>query len=310
MTMGRMLGLGPASRRRKAALQFGVPAFLCLVAVPGIAYTGLQAQVKPSERATVSQTVDGTRIELDYARPRARGRTELFGGVVHWGKAWTPGANDATVLEINRDIEIEGNPVPAGRWSIWMVVREEGPWEMVLDPRDDLWHTAHPEETDDQIRFPVAIEPTEHAEALIWYFPEVRRAGVTLALEWGEVRVPLEIEVEPTYGYTVTEEEAAPFLGSWVMEGMRGRNEGQMRALEIIHHEDGSLRAVGEGDFNLEWVLQPKAEGIFALGFTRDGELWAGSDTLLEMAYEDGEPTGFAIRDSQDRITWQGRRIR
>jgi hypothetical protein len=305
-----MLELEPASPGCRSVPPWVVPAFLWLLAAPGIGDTGLHAQVKPSERATVSQTVDGTRIELDYARPRARGRSELFGGVVHLGKAWTPGANDATVLEINRDIEIEGNAVPAGRWSVWMVVREEGPWEMVLDPRDDLWHTAHPEETDDQIRFPVATEPAEHAEALLWYFPEVWRAGVILALEWGEVRVPLEIEVEPTYGYTVTEEEAAPFLGAWEMEGTRGRSEGQTRALEIIHHEDGSLRAVGEGDSDLEWVLQPKAEGIFALGYTRDGELWAGSDTLLEVTYRDGEPTGFAIRDSQDRITWQGRRIR
>ncbi len=33
-----------------------------------------QAQIKASERGGVHQTIDGTTITIDYARPRARGR--------------------------------------------------------------------------------------------------------------------------------------------------------------------------------------------------------------------------------------------
>ena len=42
--------------------------------------------------------VNGTTITLDFSRPVARGRDSLFGGVVHWGELWTPGANWATKL--------------------------------------------------------------------------------------------------------------------------------------------------------------------------------------------------------------------
>ena len=70
----------------------------------------LAAQIRASERATVSQVVDGTRITVDYSRPRARGRAALFGGEVKWNEVWTPGANDATTLEIDRDTGLLATP--------------------------------------------------------------------------------------------------------------------------------------------------------------------------------------------------------
>jgi hypothetical protein len=60
------------------------------------------AQIVASERALVAQVVDGTRLTVDYSRPRARGRTNIYGGMEKWGRAWTPGADDATTLEFNR----------------------------------------------------------------------------------------------------------------------------------------------------------------------------------------------------------------
>lgn len=273
----------------------------------------LAGQVKPSEPASVSQTVDGTEMRIEYSRPRARGRDHLFGGVIHWDEVWTPGANDATVLDLGADVEIEGREVPAGRWSVWMAVREEGPWELVLDPRDDLWHTAHPEPTDDQIRIPVTPEPTDHTEALTWWFHDLWRAGATLSMAWGTTRVPVEIEVEPTRRYTATPEEAAPFLGAWEIQRARDEGPDRWREAEIRHHEDGSLRLVSpapeSGGRAFEWVLQPKAEGVFSLGWTRDGELFSnGSGTFLEMAFEDGESVTFEVRAPDDDVMWRGRR--
>src|SRR5690349_20114396 len=47
------------------------PAILALYATPML----VRAQLRLSEAATVSQTIDGTRIIIEYSRPRARGRT-------------------------------------------------------------------------------------------------------------------------------------------------------------------------------------------------------------------------------------------
>ena len=74
--------------------------------------TGAAGQVRASELGTVSQIIDGTRIAIEYSRPRARGRNDLFGGEIKWQEVWTPGANFATTLEVSRDVRIDGHPVP------------------------------------------------------------------------------------------------------------------------------------------------------------------------------------------------------
>ena len=101
-----------------------------------------QQRGRLSEEASVSQTVDGTRISVEYFRPRARGRDPLFGKVVHWNETWTPGANWATTLEVNKDIKLDGHALAKGRYSVWMVPRQAGNWTLVLDPQHRRWHTA------------------------------------------------------------------------------------------------------------------------------------------------------------------------
>jgi len=157
---------------------------------------GLAAQARLSEAASVSQTVDGARITVTYSRPRARGRDSLFGRVVRWGLVWTPGANMATTLEVSKDVRLDGNPVPKGKYSVWMVVRDGGEWTFVLDPRAELFHTVHPDSTADQIRLPIRTEERPFIEVLTWWFPEVTPTGVTLALQWGTRYVPIVIEVD------------------------------------------------------------------------------------------------------------------
>ena len=94
------------------------PVALCLLGSRGAA----QGQLLASEIASVSQTVDGTKVTVTYSRPRARGRTGLFGTQVKWGSTWTPGANLATRLEVSKDVTIEGQQVPKGAYSVWVVV--------------------------------------------------------------------------------------------------------------------------------------------------------------------------------------------
>src|ERR1043166_8508411 len=79
-----------------------------------------RAQVRASEAASVSQTVDGTKLTIEYSRPRGRARDSLFGKVVPWGLTWTPGANFATTLEVSKDVRINGHPLAKGKYSVWM----------------------------------------------------------------------------------------------------------------------------------------------------------------------------------------------
>ncbi|HUF67169.1 MAG TPA: DUF2911 domain-containing protein [Longimicrobiales bacterium] len=224
-----------------------------LLALPVLPAAGASAQVgadyRISQRAAVEQVLSATTVKVEYYRPRARGRSPLFGGVVHWGEVWTPGANDATVLELSNDVELDGHPVPAGRWSVWMIPSNVGPWELLLDPRDTLFHTQPPElDAETQIRFTVRPEAVEHVEALTWSFPRVEQDNATLRFAWGTVAVPLEIEVESVVPpLTVTSEDAAHYVGEWEVtflmlpEGPAGSPPPPV-PMQVRHSDDGKLR--------------------------------------------------------------------
>jgi len=117
---------------------------LAVLAVSLGAAPAVSAQIRASEPALVAQTIDGTKLTVEYSRPRARTRDSLFGRVVTWGEVWTPGANMATTLEVSKDVKVNGVALAKGKYSVWLVVRASGPWTAVFDPRSKLFHTQHP----------------------------------------------------------------------------------------------------------------------------------------------------------------------
>src|SRR5437762_3427029 len=80
-----------------------------------------RAQIRRSQEALVRQKIANTILELHYRRPVARGRNPLFGNVVKWGETWTPGADSATTLSVSTPVQIEGQQLPQGAYSIWMI---------------------------------------------------------------------------------------------------------------------------------------------------------------------------------------------
>ncbi len=149
-----------------------------------------------SQQAEVRQRVADTWVTVRYSRPVARGRT-LFGGVVRWGRAWNPGADTATSLTVTTAIRVEGHPLPAGAYSIWMVPDSAGPWTVILSRAQPVLHTPYPGEAHDQLRLRVGPAFGAHMEALAWYFPVVNGAETTLVMHWGTTVVPLRLEVTP-----------------------------------------------------------------------------------------------------------------
>ena len=171
------------------------------------------AQVMPSERGIVSQTVDGTTITIEYSRPVARGRTP-FPDVVRWGRPWTPGANWATTIEVDKPIHLNGNEVPKGKYGIWMIPGADE-WTVTLSRDARRFHTQPPSSSDEQTRFTVKPAAGAHMETLAFYFPIVTRDGATLDLHWGTTIVPMRITVEPSRPPTIAASERARYVGTY-----------------------------------------------------------------------------------------------
>ena len=146
----------------------GMTSLVLLSVVSASAPCGLTAQIRASERSRLSQTIDGTVIGLDYARPRLKGRAPIFGGVVKWDEVWTPGANWATTLETSKPIALDGVAVPKGKYSVWLVVRQAGPWTLVLDPDHHRFHMEPPDSNLTQIRIPVVAASAPTTRCRCW----------------------------------------------------------------------------------------------------------------------------------------------
>jgi hypothetical protein len=150
-------------------------------------------RVVKSQRGTVSQTIANTEITITYGRPVARGRT-LYGALVPYGRIWHPGADQATTLAVTRDIEVNGQPLPAGKYSIWTVPGERD-WTFIFNRNADVFHTSYPGQGNDVLRLEVTPESGAHMESLTYYFPSVDGKDATLRLHWGTLMVPLAIKV-------------------------------------------------------------------------------------------------------------------
>jgi hypothetical protein len=151
-------------------------------------------KVVRSQRGSVSQKIANTDITIAYGRPVARGRT-LFGALVPYGRIWHPGADQATTLQTTRAIEVNGKPLPAGRYSLWTVPGEKG-WTFIFSKNADAFHTSYPGEGLDALRVDVTPEAGAHMESMAFYFPAVDGKDATLRFHWGTVIVPLAIKVQ------------------------------------------------------------------------------------------------------------------
>lgn len=155
------------------------------------------AQVKASERGSVSQTVDGTVITVDYGRAQVRGRENVFGSVIHAGDVWTPGANWATTLELSKPVKLNGRDVAAGKYSLWMITGP-GDWTVYLHKNAHIFHTQPPKPADMLLSLPVTPSQGELTEVLTFDFPRVAPDTTTLRFRWATSIVSLDIVTQPT----------------------------------------------------------------------------------------------------------------
>jgi len=255
-------------------------------------------QIRASERGSVSQTLDGTTITVDYARPLARGRT-LFGpgGEVPYGIVWTPGANWATTLETNRDVRLNGVDVAAGAYSVWMIPRD-GRWTMTLNSDTKYFHFQKPDSALGTYQIEVTPERATHVEMLTWSFPAVSGDAATLRFQWGETAVPIRVMAEPTQAVTLAAGERATYLGRYEMDVLPGIGWPEEAEMEVTQAADGTLRAwlsfpIHPGD-ELTFDLIPAGPGRFNPGLYRSGELF-NIEVGVAFEFDLDDPAGTVI---------------
>lgn len=295
------------------------------------------AQVQASERATLTQDISGTEVSINYSRPSARGRDTIFGTEVTWDEVWTPGANMSTKLRFSKDVTLEGHPVAAGTYGVWIQVKETGPWTFMLHPDTTLFHVPHAKLEDGILTFPVTPETMpERRETLTWDIQGIRATGADLEMRWASTRVSVAIGVDLGVELTTPAIEAQRYVGTWrftylktFTDSAEAAWKADMDAEEIaefdkwftpreVRFEYDSTRSwlvlqqePDEPDSEPDVLLLPKGEGRFAPGYMFRGELG-----FLQKGDEWGftfNDAGIAVsletRDAKDQVDGHAERL-
>lgn len=90
-----------------------------------------------SPEATAEFKDGETDVKVYYNSPSKKGRV-IFGGLVPYGVVWRTGANEATVLETNRDLSIQGKKLAAGQYTLWTIPGEQS-WKVIFNSETGQW---------------------------------------------------------------------------------------------------------------------------------------------------------------------------
>jgi hypothetical protein len=163
---------------------------LAVLAAPALAQTG---PPRPSPKATVSQVVGLTDVSIAYSSPGVKGRT-IWGGVVPYDKVWRTGANEATSFEVSTDVQIEGKPLPAGKYALFTIPGKDR-WTVIFN-KTQQWGAFNYEEADDVLRVDVKPQPAPFQERLGITFRDTTDFDTTVVVAWEKLAVPFRLTVD------------------------------------------------------------------------------------------------------------------
>jgi len=171
--------------------------FLLPVAAMAISFSAIAQDLpKASPLGEVEQVIGLTTVDIEYSRPSVRDR-QIFGDLVPFDQVWRLGANKNTTIELSGPVEIEGQKLPKGKYSMF-AIPHEGAWELIFNKNADLWSESDRKEEEDVLRVKVKSEPSEFTETLLISFDEVKDDKARLDIRWEKTRVSARIVADAT----------------------------------------------------------------------------------------------------------------
>jgi hypothetical protein len=166
-----------------------------LIAAMAIAQQPPQDKSKrPSPPGTAEVTLKNKKITIDYSRPSLKGR-KVGQELAPYGKVWRTGANEATALNTEIDLNIGGAKVPAGKYTLY-TLPSEGTWKLIINKQTGQWGTQY-DESQDVAR--VDMKKTalpQSVEQFTISFDKKNDNTANLNLDWENTRVSVEIKAE------------------------------------------------------------------------------------------------------------------
>lgn len=150
---------------------------------------------KPLSPHTSTMAMIGdAHIHIDYSSPGVRGRI-IFGGLVGYDNVWQAGAHMATWIETNKDLIINGEVLPKGKYGFFTIPSKEY-WTIMINKNWNQHGKDDYNENDDVIRFKVtpsiSDKITEHLEYKI---NKISETEGSISLAWEKVTISFPFKI-------------------------------------------------------------------------------------------------------------------
>jgi tetratricopeptide (TPR) repeat protein len=173
-----------------------------------------QMDVPPSggnTRAFVSEEVGITSISIKFGRPdvnKREGKVYGDGNLVTYGfsttsfitnrntSPWRAGANENTAITFEHDVMVEGKPLKAGTYGLFMALAADNVM-LIFSNQSEAWGSFMYDEKYDALR--VNVKPVELDKSVEWLkyeFIEHKEKYCVIAMQWEKLSVPFKVEVD------------------------------------------------------------------------------------------------------------------
>lgn len=224
-------------------------------------YTSAQLRLpRPSQSASVMQTIGVTDVTITYSRPGVKGR-KIWGDapkdsyakgestldnqnlrpvgmpIVPYGHVWRTGANEATQFVITSDVMINGQKLAAGSYSLHTIPGKTE-WTIVFNGTANQWGSFSYDPAKDTLR--VKAKPLKakgKQEWLMFSIDPMTDTSATVNICWEKVRVPFTVDVDVP---AVTLEKARVVISVAKADDWRIRYNAGNYAMQNKYTADGT----------------------------------------------------------------------
>ncbi len=166
---------------------------LCTLFIATRAILAEQAK-RASPHEQVSAVFDGKKVTIDYGRPLKKGR-EIFGKLVPFGEVWRTGADEATTITTEANLNIGGLKLPKGTYSLFTLPTEKE-WTLIVNKNAKQWGAYSYDAKQDvgRTKLSVAASPTVVEQFTIALEAQGKKG--TLKLSWDKTVASVAISAE------------------------------------------------------------------------------------------------------------------
>ncbi|HEX6847128.1 MAG TPA: DUF2911 domain-containing protein [Chitinophagaceae bacterium] len=150
--------------------------------------------VKKSIKAYTQNKIGAANIQIRYHSPAVRDRV-IWGGLVPFDGVWVAGAHNATSIESDKDLIMDGKTIPAGKYAFFTIPGKEE-WTVIVNKNWDQHLADDYKQEDDLLRMKVKPDTLNYKqERLLYEIEQSSQKEGNILLVWEKLKLTIPVRI-------------------------------------------------------------------------------------------------------------------